>query len=182
MTVGTKSVATFTGTGSLVSPLTNIEISSAFGSRGNRRHQGVDMRSPTGTPIHAADDGVVTTAKYQGSYGNLIILSHGKGLETYYAHCSSMAISEFYVIHLITITCRNIISARFASNGCFHCRIYLLQTHIGSLQHPKTKSDDTDYQKDQNHSLQANKLTIPIVADFSHNKCPLILLADALSL
>jgi murein DD-endopeptidase MepM/ murein hydrolase activator NlpD len=97
--VGTKPVATFTGTGSLISPLTNIEISSAFGSRGNRRHQGVDMRSPSGTPIHAADDGVVTTSKYQGSYGNLIILSHGKGLETYYAHCSSMAVSVGQVVN-----------------------------------------------------------------------------------
>ncbi|MDR0569614.1 MAG: peptidoglycan DD-metalloendopeptidase family protein [Clostridiales Family XIII bacterium] len=96
--VGTKSVATFTGTGSLMSPLDRIEVSSAYGSRGNRRHQGVDMRSPKGTPIHAADDGVVTTAQYQGTYGNLVVLSHGKGLETYYAHCSEIKVSVGQVV------------------------------------------------------------------------------------
>ncbi|GHU48956.1 hypothetical protein FACS1894127_0850 [Clostridia bacterium] len=88
----------FSGSGSLISPLTNIEVSSAYGSRGSRRHLGVDLRSPRGTPIHAAEDGVVTTAKYKGSYGNLIILNHGRGLETYYAHCSSMSVSVGKVV------------------------------------------------------------------------------------
>jgi murein DD-endopeptidase MepM/ murein hydrolase activator NlpD len=91
--VGTKPLATFTGSGRLISPLTHIEISSAFGSRGNRRHQGVDMRSPKGSPIYASDAGVVTTSEYKGSYGNLIILNHGNGLETYYAHCDTRLVS-----------------------------------------------------------------------------------------
>ncbi|MDR3295425.1 MAG: peptidoglycan DD-metalloendopeptidase family protein [Clostridiales Family XIII bacterium] len=90
--VGTKPIATFTGTGSLISPLARIEVSSAYGSRGSRRHEGVDMRSPKGTPIYAADDGVVTTSQYKGSYGNLIVLSHGGGMETYYAHCDSLLV------------------------------------------------------------------------------------------
>jgi murein DD-endopeptidase MepM/ murein hydrolase activator NlpD len=91
--VGTKPLETFTGSGRLISPLTHIEISSAFGSRGNRRHQGVDMRSPKGSPIYASDAGVVTTSTYKGSYGNLIILNHGNGLETYYAHCDTRLVS-----------------------------------------------------------------------------------------
>jgi murein DD-endopeptidase MepM/ murein hydrolase activator NlpD len=91
--VGTKPLSTFTGSGQLISPLTHIEISSGFGSRGNRRHLGVDMRSPKGSPIYAADGGVVTTASYQGSYGYLIVLNHGNGLETYYAHCDKLLVS-----------------------------------------------------------------------------------------
>jgi murein DD-endopeptidase MepM/ murein hydrolase activator NlpD len=51
------------------------------------------MRSPKGSPIYAADGGVVTASSYQGSYGNLIVLNHGNGLETYYAHCESMLVS-----------------------------------------------------------------------------------------
>jgi murein DD-endopeptidase MepM/ murein hydrolase activator NlpD len=91
--VGTKPLETFTGSGNLISPLTHIEISSGFGSRGKRRHLGVDMRSPKGSPIYAADGGVVTSSSYQGSYGNLIVLNHGSGLETYYAHCDTRLVS-----------------------------------------------------------------------------------------
>jgi murein DD-endopeptidase MepM/ murein hydrolase activator NlpD len=91
--VGTKPLETFTGSGNLISPLTHIEISSGFGSRGSRRHLGVDMRSPKGSPIYAADGGVVTTSAYKGSYGNLIVLNHGNGLETYYAHCDTRLVS-----------------------------------------------------------------------------------------
>jgi murein DD-endopeptidase MepM/ murein hydrolase activator NlpD len=91
--VGTKPLETFTGSGHLISPLTHIEISSGFGSRGKRRHLGVDMRSPKGSPVYAADGGVVTTSSYQGSYGKVIVLNHGNGLETYYAHCDSLNVS-----------------------------------------------------------------------------------------
>ncbi|MEL7656283.1 MAG: G5 domain-containing protein, partial [Bacillota bacterium] len=59
---GTKSIATFTGSGTFSSPVSHIEVSSAFGSRGGGRHTGVDLRNPKGTPIKAADDGVVTFA------------------------------------------------------------------------------------------------------------------------
>jgi murein DD-endopeptidase MepM/ murein hydrolase activator NlpD len=98
--VGTKSIATFTGTGSLSSPVGRVEISSAYGvSRGGRRHQGVDFRNPKGTPIYAADDGVVTVSKYYNNgYGNLVVLSHGNGLETYYAHCDALLVSVGEVV------------------------------------------------------------------------------------
>ncbi len=95
---GTKSIATFTGSGSLSSPMGRIEISSAFGSRGGGRHTGVDLRNPKGTPIKAADDGVVTYASYSGSYGNIVKLSHGNGMETWYAHCDSMNVSVGQVV------------------------------------------------------------------------------------
>lgn len=95
---GTKSIASFTGSGALSSPVGRIEISSAFGSRGGGRHTGVDLRNPKGTPIKAADDGVVTYASYSGSYGNIVKLSHGNGLETWYAHCDSMSVSVGQVV------------------------------------------------------------------------------------
>ena len=90
---GTKSLATLVGTGSFVSPMGRLEISSPFGSRGGGRHTGVDLRNPKGTPIYVVDDGVVTYAKYSGSYGNIVKVSHGNGIETYYAHCDTMLVS-----------------------------------------------------------------------------------------
>lgn len=95
---GTKSIATFTGSGTFSSPLSVIQVSSAFGSRGGGRHTGVDLRNPKGTPIKAADDGVVIFAKYSGTYGNLIKLSHGNGLETWYAHCDGFNVSVGEVV------------------------------------------------------------------------------------
>jgi murein DD-endopeptidase MepM/ murein hydrolase activator NlpD len=95
---GTKSIATFTGSGAFTSPVGRIEISSAFGSRGGGRHTGVDLRNPKGTPIKAADDGVVTYASYSGSYGNIVKLSHGNGMETWYAHCDTMSVSVGQVV------------------------------------------------------------------------------------
>lgn len=91
--VGTKTIPIQTGTGQLGVPVTNIEISSAYGSRGGSRHLGVDLRMPKGSPIMAADSGTVTKASYSGSFGNLIIISHGNGIETYYSHCNSINVS-----------------------------------------------------------------------------------------
>jgi len=91
--LGTKTIPIKTGSGQLGVPVTNIEISSAYGSRGGTRHYGVDLRMPKGSSIMAADGGTVTKACYAGSYGNLIIINHGNGIETYYSHCDTMCVS-----------------------------------------------------------------------------------------
>ncbi len=80
--------------GILGAPTAHIEVSSAYGaSRGSRRHAGIDLRNPAGTPFGAAADGVVIYAGYSGSYGNIVKVDHGGGLQTYYAHCNSMCVS-----------------------------------------------------------------------------------------
>lgn len=89
---GTKSLATFVGTGSFVRPVSG-SISSGFGSRGGSRHTGIDIPRPKGTPIAVADDGVVTFAGSYYAYGNLIKISHGNGVETWYGHCDSISVS-----------------------------------------------------------------------------------------
>ncbi len=95
---GTRSVATFTGSGSLSIPVAHIEVSSAFGSRGGGRHTGVDLRNPKGTPIMAADDGVVIAVTSGGSPGRTVKLSHGNGLETWYEHCDTILVSVGQVV------------------------------------------------------------------------------------
>lgn len=61
---------------------------SHFGQRRRRFHYGLDLAQPTGEPIYAAFDGVVRISKLNRSYGNLVIIHHANGLETYYAHMS----------------------------------------------------------------------------------------------
>lgn len=64
-------------------------VFSKYGPRGRRNHNGVDIPLKSGEPIHAAFDGKVRYAKYNtGGFGNLIILRHRNGLETWYAHLS----------------------------------------------------------------------------------------------
>ena len=69
-------------------------ISSTFGYRNaplagaSTNHKGVDFAAPTGTPIYAAAGVTVTSAGYSGKAGNMIVINHGNGLQTYYMHCN----------------------------------------------------------------------------------------------
>ena len=76
------------------------KISSPFGKwRGKHQHQGIDIPMPAGTPIRAARNGTVSrtgnnsTIGFRG-YGNFVLLEHGGGVKTFYAHCSKVAVAE----------------------------------------------------------------------------------------
>ncbi len=51
-------------------------------------HRGVDISAPTGTPVKAAADGFVTHAEWSNGYGKLVVISHGNGMQSWYAHLS----------------------------------------------------------------------------------------------
>ena len=70
------------------------EVYSKFGYRHRRRHQGVDLPLKTGTPVYAAFDGKVRMSKYYRGYGNLVVLRHENGLETFYGHLSKLMVQE----------------------------------------------------------------------------------------
>lgn len=72
-------------------PLENAaSLSSAYGVRGQRHHDGLDLRSRHGDPIFAAQDGRVRFSGTMRGYGNTVILDHGGGVTTLYAHASAL--------------------------------------------------------------------------------------------
>jgi murein DD-endopeptidase MepM/ murein hydrolase activator NlpD len=77
----------------------NGKLMSRFGEREDpfsgegSFHTGVDIEAGMHTPVHAAADGVIYSAEYNSRYGNLVIVDHGNGMRTWYAH-----LSEFEVI------------------------------------------------------------------------------------
>jgi murein DD-endopeptidase MepM/ murein hydrolase activator NlpD len=77
------------GGGSLDWPLYG-SITQPFGGG----HTGVDIAGSTGTAVKAAAGGTVILAGYQGGYGKLVIIDHGDGLVTRYAHLNSISVSE----------------------------------------------------------------------------------------
>ncbi len=71
----------------------NGTVSSPFGWRWGRMHEGIDIAVPAGTPIRAAKAGNVILAAYTSGYGNYTCIDHGGGLSSCYAHQSSYATS-----------------------------------------------------------------------------------------
>lgn len=78
----------------LKSPVTNGTISSSFGERDGKFHQGLDIAADIDTPITASLTGTVKEAGENDSYGKYVLLDHGSGIETRYAHCNSISVKQ----------------------------------------------------------------------------------------
>ncbi len=68
-------------------------MTSPFGWRWGRMHQGIDIGVPSGTPIHAAAGGTVIYCGWEEGYGNFVVIDHGGNLATAYGHQSSIAVT-----------------------------------------------------------------------------------------
>src|SRR6266508_494592 len=90
---GSKSYDSTPSASGLIWPV-NGPVVSPFGMRWGRMHTGIDIAVPYGTPIHASASGAVIFAGWMGGYGNFVIVDHGGGLATAYAHQSSIAVGE----------------------------------------------------------------------------------------
>ena len=69
-------------------------VTSGFGPRWGRNHDGLDIAAPTGTPIRAAECGIVSFAGVQSGYGNMVCVKHSSRFETCYAHMTKYAVSQ----------------------------------------------------------------------------------------
>lgn len=90
----TEEISNINGIKIATLPVTGT-ISSRYGVSSKIRvstHTGLDIATTTGTPIKVVADGTVTFAAYSGSYGNLVKVDHGNGVETWYGHTSKMLV------------------------------------------------------------------------------------------
>ena len=87
--VGTKTPPRTIATGTFARPCSGY-LTSRFGYRWGRNHEGIDIGASTGTPIYAADGGVISMSGWNGGYGKMISINHENGYVTYYAHCSRL--------------------------------------------------------------------------------------------
>jgi murein DD-endopeptidase MepM/ murein hydrolase activator NlpD len=77
---------------SWVDPNPTARVTSCFGPRWGRMHEGVDLAAPAGTPIAAAGAGVVVRAGAAEGYGNAVLIDHGDGYLTHYGHLSAITV------------------------------------------------------------------------------------------
>jgi len=95
--VGTKEKPKTASKGTYKWPVSSRRINSYFGGRrifgSYSYHSGIDIHASYGEAVHAADGGTVIFAGSKGSYGKLVIIKHDNGVETYYAHNSSLVVS-----------------------------------------------------------------------------------------
>lgn len=80
---------------SLIRPVTG-KLSSKFGEKSRLRssyHTGLDIATTAGRPVAAAASGTVTFSGWKGAYGNLLVITHENGVQTYYGHCSALYVS-----------------------------------------------------------------------------------------
>jgi murein DD-endopeptidase MepM/ murein hydrolase activator NlpD len=79
-------------------PVAPVRITSGFGrrhdpfGRGDAFHSGIDFAGVVGTPVHASGDGIVMQARYSKDYGNVVMIDHGQGVVTLYAHNSRLEV------------------------------------------------------------------------------------------
>ncbi|HEY7345290.1 MAG TPA: peptidoglycan DD-metalloendopeptidase family protein [Gaiella sp.] len=87
----TATVVVRSGSGAVAWPVSG-PVTSGFGIRWGRMHEGIDIAVAEGTPVRAAAAGTVIYAGWLGGYGNLVVVDHGNGLSTAYAHNSSLGV------------------------------------------------------------------------------------------
>jgi len=86
-------------------PLHDYVMTSGFGMRthpvlgGRRNHKGIDLAQPTGTPVYATADGIVSMAEPFSSYGNYIQIEHGGQIQTRFGHLSGFAVVAGEQVH-----------------------------------------------------------------------------------
>ena len=90
--------------------MTKEDITSFFGTKRKQNkskkaliHGGIDIKADTGTPVIATADGTISKANLEGDWGNLIVISHSSGYQTWYAHLNNFNVKENQAVKKGTI-------------------------------------------------------------------------------
>ena len=94
---GTKVIPS-RGTGTFLWPANGGYVSSKMGTRWGSYHRGIDIARPSNYTIKAADNGTVSFAGWDGSYGRKVVINHNNGFQTVYAHLSSINVRVGQVV------------------------------------------------------------------------------------
>lgn len=124
-------------------------VTSHYGPRRRRFHYGVDLAQPTGKDIYAAFDGVVRVSRFNKSYGNLIVIRHDNGLETYYAH-----LSQRYAKVGKHVKAGDVIGLCGNTGRSYGSHLHFEIRYLGNAMNPEHVIDCT------NHKLINNELTL----------------------
>ena len=139
--VGTKERPSWLPTGSFIWPVYG-NITSYFGYRyifgSYSYHSGIDIAAAYGTGIQAADGGTViwagTGTGSNWSYGKYVIIDHGNGYQTYYAHCSSLLVSVGDKVYQGQVIARVGSTGRSTGNHC-HFQVKINGTTVNPLSY-----------------------------------------------
>ena len=123
--------------------------SSHFGPRWRRFHYGLDLALPTGEPIYAAFDGIVRISKYNKSYGNLVVVRHFNGLETYYAHLSQRDVESGD-----TVRAGQVIALCGNTGRSYGSHLHFEVRYMGKAMNPEYIIDCT------NHKLLSDEIVL----------------------
>ncbi len=121
---GTKEKPSWVATGHFIQPASG-RLSSNYGRRWGRQHQGIDIAGSYGSDIVASDGGTVVYAGYNSSgYGNLIKIDHGNGYVTYYGHNSKLCVSVGDKVYQGQVIAKMGSTGRSTGNHChFEIRV-----------------------------------------------------------
>ena len=127
----------------------HARLSSHFGARRRRWHYGVDLAQPTGEPIYAAFDGIVRISKKNKSYGNLVVIRHFNGLETYYAHLSQIDVDAGD-----TVCAGSVIGLCGNTGRSYGSHLHFEIRYMGKAMNPEYVVDCV------NHKLHSDEITL----------------------
>lgn len=127
----------------------HARLSSHFGARRRRWHYGVDLAQPTGEPIYAAFDGIVRISKRNKSYGNLVVIRHFNGLETYYAHLSQIDVDAGD-----TVRAGSVIGLCGNTGRSYGSHLHFEIRYMGKAMNPEYVVDCV------NHKLHSDEITL----------------------
>ena len=119
-------------------------VSSGYGYRdifgSTSFHRGIDIPAPQGTAVHAGQGGTVTFVGEQGSYGNLVIIDHGNGFQSYYAHNSVILVEKGDVVQKNDVISGVGSTGRSTGNHC-HFELHYKGQVIDPMDYLPEKND-----------------------------------------
>ena len=119
-------------------------LSSGYGYRyifgSTSFHRGIDISAPQGTAIHAGQAGTVIFSGDQGSYGNLVIVDHGNGFQSYYAHNTKLLVNKGDVVQKNQVIAACGMTGRATGNHC-HFEVHYKGQVVDPMNYLPAKND-----------------------------------------